>query len=71
MPLHVSEHDDFLLSMGLCPLLRGQEYHGSICGSVTDFTVRRRRKGLLFFRIAGGRLWPLADMPTVLVDVRL
>jgi hypothetical protein len=62
MPLHVSEHDDFLLSMGLCPLLRGQEYHGSICGSVTDFTVRRRRKGLLFFRIAGGRSWPIASL---------
>jgi hypothetical protein len=63
MPLQVSEHDDFPLPMGLCPLLRGQEYHGSIWGSVTDFTVRRRRKGLLFFRNAGGRSWPIAAAP--------
>jgi hypothetical protein len=50
MPLQVSEHDDFPLPRGLCPLLRGQEYHASIWGSVTDFMAIRRRKDRHFFR---------------------
>jgi hypothetical protein len=62
MPLQVSEHDDFPLPMGLCPLLRGQEYHASNW-SVTEFMVVRQRKGTPFFWGANGRKWPETEVP--------
>ena len=38
----------------------GKNITAEFCASVTDFRVCRRRKGLLFFRSAGGRSWAIS-----------